>query len=80
MKRHVPVFFKEAAPKKLSEEVDIKQIITDLINTKWSGSNNEQMKAVQLLKGLATSDDPRANKFMSDIDEMMSQMDKTIYI
>lgn len=32
------------------------------------------MKAVQLLKGLATSDDPAANKFMQALDDFTSNM------
>lgn len=76
LKQHTPVFFKEAKKPPLKEDVDVAQVITDLIDTKWSGSNNEQMKAVQLLKGLATSDDPRANKFMKALDDFSSTLDK----
>ena len=36
---------------------DVKQVIKDLQGN-FSGSNADQMKAVQLLKGLATSDEP----------------------
>jgi len=46
---------------------DISKIIGDL-KSSFGGSNEEQMKAVQLLKGLATSDDPKANKFMKALD------------
>lgn len=59
------------------EEADTKKIIGDLIDTGWSGSNDEQMKAVQLMKGLATSDDPAANKFMKKIDNFTSGLDKS---
>ena len=46
---------------------NISKIIDDLKQS-FGGSNDEQMKAVQLLKGLATSDDPEANKFMKALD------------
>jgi len=42
---------------KTNEAVDVKKIIKDIINTDWGGSNEEQGKAVQLLRGLAFSDD-----------------------
>lgn len=59
------------------EKVDVKEIIGELIDSKWSGSDKEQMKAVQLLKGLATSDDEKANKFMKAVDKAMSSMKKS---
>jgi hypothetical protein len=62
--------FKES----LDEAVDAKKIIQELIDTGWSGSNESQMKAVQLLKGLATSDDPASNKFMEKLDKLTSNM------
>lgn len=48
-------------------EVDVPKLIADL-GKSFGGSNEEQMKAVQLLKGLALSDDPLANKFMKALD------------
>lgn len=60
--------FKEAA--------DVSGIIGEVIDTDWSGSNKEQMKAVQLLKGIATSDDPKSNKFMKALDKATSSMSK----
>ena len=51
-----------------------KKVINDLINTSWSGSNEEQMKAIQLLKGLALSDSPEANAFMKKIDDFTSSL------
>jgi hypothetical protein len=52
--------------------VNVKDIIKELIDTGWSGDNEAQMKAVQLLKGLATSDDPASNKFMKALDKFTS--------
>lgn len=53
---------------------DVSGVIKSLISTSFGGSNEEQMKAVQLLKGLATSDDPAANKFMQRLDKFTSGM------
>lgn len=60
--------------KETNEAVDVDKIIKELIDTGWSGSNEEQMKAVQLLKGLATSDDPKSNAFMKKLDKFTSGM------
>jgi len=49
-------------------------VIKELIDTSWSGSNESQMKAVQLLKGIALSDDPAANAFMKKLDTFTSGM------
>ena len=59
----------------LDEAVDAKKIVKELINTSFGGDNESQMKAVQLLKGLATSDDPVSNKFMKALDKATSAMD-----
>lgn len=44
-------------------------IIKELIKTSWSGDNNSQGKAIQLLRGLAFSDEDAANKFMKALDK-----------
>ena len=54
-------------------EVDVSKIIKDL-GGNFAGSNEEQMKAVQLLKGLALSDDPKANEFMEKLDAATTQI------
>ena len=56
------------------EDEKAKEIIKELIDTGWSGDNESQMKAVQLLKGLATSDSPEANAFMKKLDQATSAM------
>ena len=53
---------------------DVGVIIKELIDTSWAGDNESQMKAVQLLKGVALSDDPKANEFMKKLDKMTSSM------
>ena len=49
-------------------------VIKTLIDTDWSKDNDAQMKAVQLLKGIALSDEPEANAFMKKIDGFTSGM------
>lgn len=48
--------------------------INTLIDTSFGGDNESQMKAVQFLKFLATSDDPKANEFMKKLDKATSNM------
>jgi len=57
------------------QEADIKKIIKDLQGN-FAGSNEEQMKSVQLLKGLATSDDPLSNEFMKALDKETTRISK----
>jgi hypothetical protein len=58
----------------LAEATDAKAVIKSLVDTSFGGDNESQMKAVQLLKGLATSDDPAANAFMKKLDAFTSKM------
>lgn len=53
-------------------EADIKKLIQDLIDTPSSDENDDQGKFVQLLKGLAFSDDPESDKFMKKLMDMVS--------
>lgn len=54
-------------------------VIKELISTSFGGSNEEQMKAVQLLKGLAVSEDPESNKFMKALDKWTSGLDASSF-
>ena len=54
---------------------DVSKIIKDL-GDDFSGSNEDQMRGVQLIKGLALSDDPKANEFMEKLDAATSQISK----
>jgi hypothetical protein len=65
---------KTAEEKALSEKVDSQGVIKELIDTGWSKDNKSQMKAIQLLKGLALSDEPEANAFMKKLDSFTSGM------
>ncbi len=58
--------------------VDVKKIIKDLGDTNWSTDNEAQMKAVQLLKGLALSDDPLSNEFMKKVDQATTKIAKEV--
>lgn len=54
--------------KKIEEKVDAKKVIKDLAKS-YGDSNEDQGKMVALMKGLAFSDDPAANKFMKALDK-----------
>lgn len=60
--------------RRLVEEIDVDAVIKELVDTSWSASDEEQGKAMELLKGLAYSDDPKAKKFMKDLDKATSAM------
>lgn len=65
----------EQAARILDESADdVGKTIDELIKTSWGGSNESQAKAIQLLKGLAFSDDPRSNQFMKKLDGFTSKM------
>jgi hypothetical protein len=59
-------------------DVDIKKIIQSLADTDWSENNEAQMKAVQLLKGLALSEDPASNMFMKGLSDSSTAIAKAI--
>lgn len=63
---------KKNTESKVEEAVDVSVIIKELIDTSFGGSNKEQAKAVQLLKGLAFSEEPESNKFMKALDKFTS--------
>lgn len=56
-----------------NEEVDVKQVISDLIAAKPSDDNDEQGKIAQLIKGLAFSDDPKSTEFMKKLTTLISK-------
>lgn len=58
-----------------NQGMDVKKTIAELIKTSWSGNNESQGKAIELLKGLAFSNDPAANVFMQKIDQFTSSLD-----
>lgn len=67
--------YRELKEQTLNEAKDVGPIIKALISTSFGGSNDEQAKAVELLKGLAFSDDPKSDKFMKALDKFTSAMD-----
>jgi len=50
------------------------EIIKELMATGFGGDNENQMKAVQLLKGIATSDEEESNAFMAKLDKALKGM------
>jgi hypothetical protein len=50
-----------------NEAVDVGKVIQSLIDAKASGENEDQGKIVQLLRGLAFSDDPKSDAFMKKL-------------
>lgn len=66
----------EDKDKKDDKKPDISGIIGEVIDTDWSKDNESQMKVTQLLKGIATSEDPKSNKFMQAIDKFTSGLKK----
>jgi len=65
--------------KEVEEKETAQRTIKSLVSMEFSGSNDDQGKAVQLLKALAFSDDPAANKFMKDLNKAIAKMDPKLY-
>lgn len=63
---------------KINEGFDVKKIIQDLMKTDFKGSNEEQMKGLQLLKGLATNDSKEANAFMQKLSDAYTKIGKAV--
>jgi len=57
------------------EDPKVGKIIKDL-GGDFGGDNEDQMRGVQLLKGLATSDDPKANEFMKKLNKATTDISK----
>jgi len=55
------------------KEPDIEKMIADLEDA-YGKSNEDQGKMVQLLRGLAFSDDPKANQFMKKLDRATTEI------
>lgn len=58
------------------DEVKTEDVINDLGKTDWGKDNEAQMKAVQLLKGLALSKDPKSNEFMKKLSSASTSIAK----
>ena len=69
---------KGAKEEVIEEAVDIGNVIKSLSDTDFKGSNQEQMKGVQLLKGLAASDDPKATAFMDKLSDAFTSVAKSV--
>jgi hypothetical protein len=58
----------------IEQDVDVNKLIKDLGDTDWGKDNDAQMKAVQLLKGLALSEDPKSNEFMKALSDASTKI------
>lgn len=65
--------------KYFKEEFNVSAAVKEIIETKWSQSNDVG-KAISLLKGLAFSNDPKAKMFIKDLDDITSNMDEKKYL
>lgn len=72
MKKSIAGDLNERMKTPVDEAVNVQSIIKEVISTDWSKDNESQMKVVQLLKGLATSEEPASNKFMKAMDKFTS--------
>ena len=61
----------------MKEAVDVKKVIKDLQGN-FDKDNEAQLKGVELLKGLATSDDPMSNEFMKKLNVVTTEISKEI--
>jgi hypothetical protein len=64
--------------KKLNESDKIVNDVLKGIQGNFSKDNASQMKGLQLLKGLATSDDPKSNEFMKKLDAATTKIAKEV--
>lgn len=58
--------------------LNVKEVIKELGDTNWSKDNDSQGKAIQLLKGLAFSDEKLANDFMEALDKASTGIAKKL--
>lgn len=54
------------------EATNVKEVIKSLIDQKASNDNAEEGKTVQLLRGLAFSDDPLSDEFMKRLTKLIN--------
>jgi hypothetical protein len=69
------VIVEGVAKESIQEAVDVSKVIKDMAGN-FASDNEAQMKGVQLLKGLATSDDPKSNEFMKKLDKATTAISK----
>jgi len=62
----------------MDKKTDVQKIIKVLGDTDWGNDNEAQMKAVQLLKGIALSDDPMSNEFMKALSDASTGIAKRV--
>jgi len=57
---------------------DVKKIIQDIESKDLSSTNKQQAAFAEMIKGLAFSDDPLANKFMKKVDKAITKIAKDV--
>ena len=62
---------------KEKKKFDIEKAIKDLQGT-FAGDNESQMKGVNILRGVATSDEASANKFMKTLSVAVDNISKSV--
>ncbi len=65
--------------KEATDDKKAKDGIKALIDTDWGGSDKEQGKASEIIKGLSFNDSKIANDFMDDLNQLTDKMDKSKY-
>lgn len=58
--------------------VNVEKIIKDLMDTDWGDDDKSQYKAVEMLRGLAGSDEEVANKFMKELSNASTSIGKKV--
>jgi hypothetical protein len=58
----------------IEEAVDVSKIIKELVDTDFGGSNEQQGKGIELLKGLAFSEEDLANQFMKKLNDAYTKI------
>lgn len=65
--------------RKKEAEFDVQGAIKSFIDTKWSTDDEARGKVSNLLKGLLFSDDPKAKKFVKDLDNASDKLNVKDY-
>lgn len=55
-------------------EFNVEKAIEDFINLQWHTDDDARGKVSNILKGLLFSDDPKAKKFVKDLDEASNKL------
>lgn len=79
LKKYIHKLIKEVLSEQ-EEDVNITEVIKELADTDYKDDNKLQGKMVQLMKGLAFSDDEKATKFMNKVSDALTEIAKDMGI